>query len=600
MTNKDTIKVSSRDELASIIDKVLARDSDIILLEVSDDAYIAQNIINFRLLKREAETAGKRIVIVSENPRIQALAIRAGLRIQDGMQNLRQTAGTNSMRRGDLISQNSREVADILPPEKARSLDEQDEQRESKDSGASGGLKSFFKKEPEEELSKPEFVPLGKYEPMKDIAEHGPNVPKTSGFSTLGAFPFRVFGTVGAGAVMLAGFARNSLVKHPIKTLAVIIAIALASGTLFLATDVLPKATVVLYPKTLQDSMSFSLIADSNVSSEDYAKGIIPAQIMEEKQENNFTYEATGTAQLEERATGEIRVYNEYSSSPQTLVEATRFLSANGKLFRTAQTVVIPGAQIEGGQVVASSIIVPVVADEPGAEYNISPTTFSIPGFSGTDKYTKFYGKSERQFEGGFVGQTTIATREDLDKAEEQIETEFVSQAENALRERIPENLMVLEDSLESGIEVLEFSAKAGEPAETINARAVVYARVILIRESEISEATAYHFKNSTQYSQQFELSDERRIEYNVKEVDFTAGYAEFALNIEQLFVRKVDTGSVVSDIKGKNEIEVRRILSGLEELEKAQLKFWPFWVSKVPSNEEDITVEIQISTKLD
>jgi len=82
--------------------------------------------------------------------------------------------------------------------------------------------------------------------------------------------------------------------------------------------------------------------------------------------------------------------------------------------------------------------------------------------------------------------------------------------------------------------------------------------------------------------------------------VDFTAGYAEFALNIEQLFVRKVDTGSVVSDIKGKNEIEVRRILSGLEELEKAQLKFWPFWVSKVPSNEEDITVEIQISTKLD
>ncbi|MEX2144765.1 MAG: hypothetical protein WD712_00060 [Candidatus Spechtbacterales bacterium] len=595
MAQKNIIKADSRDELTSIIDKVLTHEADSVLLEVSDNAYIAQNILNFRLLKREAETAGKKITVISENPRIQALAARAGLRIQDRIREFQSVNTDNKQgHRPGLISENSREVIDIMHPDKARSLKDED----GKNAPSSGGLKKLFKKDSakkEPPNLEPEFVPFGKYEPMNDIAGQPAEKPGLFKRISLPAFTKPRLGIIGS----VAGIFRRSVTASPAKSAAVAVALLGLAGVLFLALGVLPKATVILYPKTLQDSMNFSLVADSNVSTEDYAKGIVPAQILEERQENNFTFEATGTAQLEERAAGHIRVYNEYSSLPQTLVESTRFLSANGKLFRTTQTVVIPGAEIEGGQIVASSIIVPVVADEAGADYNISPTTFSIPGFSGTDKYTKFYGKNEQGFEGGFKGKAIVVTAEDINKAEEKIESEFLAGAETALREKIPENLMILEDSLESGIETLEFSNAAGEPTETFTARAVVFARIFLIREGDISESIGYNFINSTQYGKEFELSDTRKVEYSVKEVDYKTGYAEFAVSVQQLFVRKVDASLILSDIKGRDEVEVRKILSNMEELEKAQLRFWPFWVSKIPADEGDITVEVQYSKEL-
>ena len=45
------IKVGAFDELASIMDEISEKNSDTIFLQVSDDAYIAQNVLNFRLIK---------------------------------------------------------------------------------------------------------------------------------------------------------------------------------------------------------------------------------------------------------------------------------------------------------------------------------------------------------------------------------------------------------------------------------------------------------------------------------------------------------------------------------------------------------------------
>jgi len=100
----------------------------------------------------------------------------------------------------------------------------------------------------------------------------------------------------------------------------------------------------------------------------------------------------------EYKATGIITIYNTYSSSPQTLVKTTRFVSEGGKLFRTTKTIVVPGADASSGKIVPGSTTVEVIASEPGNEYNIGPSTFSIPGFKGTPKYLAFYGESFSAF----------------------------------------------------------------------------------------------------------------------------------------------------------------------------------------------------------
>ena len=101
------------------------------------------------------------------------------------------------------------------------------------------------------------------------------------------------------------------------------------------------------------------------------------------------------------KASGIITVFNEYSSDSQRLVASTRFLSSSGKIFRAIEDIYIPGAQLNDDEIIPSSIDVEVVANYLGAEYNIGPSDFTIPGFKGTVKYAGFYGKSNTAMNGG-------------------------------------------------------------------------------------------------------------------------------------------------------------------------------------------------------
>ena len=75
-------------------------------------------------------------------------------------------------------------------------------------------------------------------------------------------------------------------------------------------------------------------------------------------------------AQAQLQAQGTVRITSSYSSDI-TLVRTTRLLTPDGRLFRLAQTVLLPA----DGQV-----RIPVYADQNGSVYAIGPTTFTIPG----------------------------------------------------------------------------------------------------------------------------------------------------------------------------------------------------------------------------
>lgn len=114
--------------------------------------------------------------------------------------------------------------------------------------------------------------------------------------------------------------------------------------------------------------------------------------------------------QINQKATGIITVYNNFSNAPQTLIKNTRFQSADGKIFRIIDSIVVPGKQGS----VPGSIDAKVSADSYGPDYNISPTDFKIPGFKGTLKYNLFYGKSATAMSGGISGTISIVSNDDI------------------------------------------------------------------------------------------------------------------------------------------------------------------------------------------
>ena len=593
----NAIKVGAFDELASIIDEILEKSSDTVFLEVSDDAYIAQNVLNFRLIKREADTVGKNIVIVSNNARIRGLASKASLQTRI---NLPSSVGKLSASQEFTHRSGVRMVTDIIGPKEHHLMREKNKVQDIKSVLPPVTHIPVFK---EKEIEKDNFLQnlRAKVRPaVKDtVGQEAVDIVKKINSYSEDIQKEEPFYQKSTQKVKKPRATFNRIKQNP-KRFLIIFSASVVLGVLsYLLIFVFPSATVTLHPKTAQDTMNISMFLDSNISSSDLSKGSIQAQLLEERRENNFTFKATGEADVAERARGQVRVYNEFSSEPQTLVANTRFLSSEGKLFRTSQTIVVPGASISGGKIIPSSILVDVVADEPGKDFNIGPTTFSIPGFKGTDKYLAFYGKNEQDIQGGFKGKATVVTQEDIDKAQQEIGDEFLKNTDQALREKIPSNLMVIEETFEAEFETIESTARAQEPTEEFTIRVVAVARTFLVRQEDIRDLIDYYFINSTEYSKDYELSDKRVVEYAVKEIDYEKGYVDVSLNIKQLFNRKFSIDDLYNELMGKDEIEVRKILSSKDGLQEAEVGFWPLWVRKIPKDIERVNIKIEYRGEL-
>ncbi|MEN9338351.1 MAG: hypothetical protein RI945_76 [Candidatus Parcubacteria bacterium] len=114
--------------------------------------------------------------------------------------------------------------------------------------------------------------------------------------------------------------------------------------------------------------------------------------------------------EVNQKAVGEITVYNNYSTSPQILIKNTRFQTKDGKIFRISDSVTVPGKS--GTQ--PGSIKAKVSADSFGPAYNISPSEFTIPGFKGSPRYSGFYAKSTSSMTGGMSGTVQTVSSDDI------------------------------------------------------------------------------------------------------------------------------------------------------------------------------------------
>ena len=73
-SKKDTIYIDPDDDITGIIDRVNSATSKIVALVLPKRAQVLHSSVNFRLLKRAAESKSKKLVIISVEPAIIKLA----------------------------------------------------------------------------------------------------------------------------------------------------------------------------------------------------------------------------------------------------------------------------------------------------------------------------------------------------------------------------------------------------------------------------------------------------------------------------------------------------------------------------------------------
>ncbi len=354
----------------------------------------------------------------------------------------------------------------------------------------------------------------------------------------------------------------------------------------------LGKAEVVIYPKTETMEFTTEINLEEGAGFIDLESNKIPAQTFRREQEKEREFPTTKEEQVEKKAGGTIIIYNKYSSESQTLVENTRFLSENGELFKTVETITVPGAKIVGGEIVPNSTNIEIKAAEPGEKYNIEATTFTIPGFKGTAKYDGFYGESTESMTGGIVGKVKVASNEDIQGAKEVLTEELKGIVNRELKEDILDELYVLEEA--TLVEVVESSAsvESGDPVEKFKVKIKVSGKILAFNEEDAISLINSNLEENISENKTI-IKDSIEINYKLNDINLSEGRARLVCEVKEDIAWKIDIDKIKQELSGKKEIDVREYLSSQPEIKSAKVIFWPFWVKKIPSDEEKIEVRL-------
>jgi hypothetical protein len=371
----------------------------------------------------------------------------------------------------------------------------------------------------------------------------------------------------------------------------IIIALIVAGLVSYL---VLPNAEISITPKTETIAFDLLVIGSKDISRIDETLNQIPLQEVEVTKTKSRVFATTGEKEINEKARGYITIYNEYSSSPQTLVATTRFESSDGKVFRIPKSVTVPGAKIEEGKIIASTLKVEAVADQPGEDYNIGPSNFTIPGFKGTPKFAGFYGKSTDSMTGGYVGKVKIVLAKDLEKAESTLVRELKKEVKQALEGQIPTDLRIIEDGLKEEIVKISSNFEEGDKTDKFTLEVEASMRALLFKEEDLKNLVDLNLISRVSENKS-PLKETQKITWDKPVIDWSKGEVSFSLNIEEDVAWQIDIQSLKENLAGQSEVEVRKYLADQPEIEKAKVSFWPFWVKKMPSQEKKIKVNIEL-----
>ncbi len=357
-----------------------------------------------------------------------------------------------------------------------------------------------------------------------------------------------------------------------------------------------PKATVVVSVKMDEQTIDSQVIGRIDAPVVDFGAGIIPAKAVSSTQEVSASYDATGSKLVSnQRAHGTVTIYNEYSSSPQPLVATTRFLTSDGKLFRLASGVTVPGTSMVNGQAKNGEVEAEITADSSGDDYNIGPATFNIPGFKSSGiKYNKIYAKSVVAMTGGGNGssESKVIADSDIASAKSKILTALNNKLEEDMKKNGTDDAVILDGALNEGDVAYKLSNSAGDVANSFQITASAEAKAILVSQKDLNAAILELLKKT---------SGAKNIDSSSLKTDFSRADSDFVsgtVNIKFHAVGKINPDFTADFIKkailGKDEDQIKTYLSGLSNIEKVEVEYWPPFLSgRIPFLGSQVKVAI-------
>lgn len=557
MKKTKIIYLEADEEITTIADRLRESKQERIMLVVPKRANLLQGLVNLRILKKQAEGLGKSIAIVTTDRVGKNLASQVGITVYSKIEEKNAEVETTAP-----TQENSEE---IKFKKKVTPQGAQDEE----------GLSVSdirFKKKPEE-IEKQNFSVMGrptkpsltpKEPPVKDLSKS--INPKKSA---------RKISLPPINKKFLFGFIALSVFILGIVALLI-----------------LPKAVISVKPDAEKVSGDIEVKIASSTKEVNLDDKNIPGSVVEANAEETRKFPATGKKNIGEKARGTITVYNEWDSNPQPLVENTRFTSSDGKIFRTTQSINVPGTTINQGNVVAGTAQVSVTADQPGEEYNVGPGNFTIPGLPQA-KQSKIYGKSQAAMAGGLSKEVIIVSSKDVEDAKNVIANDLYSKTVEELKSKSNDDNMIIEAAIKNSIKEETPSPAIDAEAGEFDMKVTVQSWSVAFKKNDLRAVVKNELGKKIDDDKEIIDDGAGSFTYSVQSTDVEGQAVSLIVHANGFASLNLDWDSVKSNLAGLSKEEVEEKIRALEGIRNVEVVFWPFWVRSVPSNTQRVEIKV-------
>jgi len=358
----------------------------------------------------------------------------------------------------------------------------------------------------------------------------------------------------------------------------------------------LAKLEVEIWPETEIIKFEKKITASVKNFKVDAVEGTIPARTF--KIEKSASQEFPSSGEIEKKAEGTIRVYNNYHQLV-TLRAGTRFQPPleNILYFCSPQKVVIPAK---------SYVDTKVAACRPGEgeKYNIESSKFSVPGLKGTDLFFYVHGESLEPMTGG--GTVLQVTARDLESAEEILTQQLFNQINQSLQDTLKTEVLRLDKASDDFVlleEVVEREVLEINSEVEIGTEAPFFDLIVKVR----SVALVFQKSDLQAFVEQFilaRISKDKKLQTEGIKIEFQPESVD--LEKEQIILNLDFYGQIYSDVnstllreslKGESLKDSKKILENQADIIRAQITAWPFWVKNIPQNIEKIELKINMGS---
>jgi len=547
--NKDVIYIDVEDDITAIIGKVKDAKEKIVALVPPKRVGVLQSAVNLRLLQRAATQSDKRLVLISNNSALAALAAAAKVPVAKNLQSKPELAEVSalSMDNGDDII----DGAQLPVGELARTAD--------KSALGAAALSSPLDEAISDDAAEAgsRATPPMAGQPLKKPKSKSGKVPNFN--------KFRKKLVIGiAGGVLLLVF---------------------LVWAIFFA----PTATVIITARTT-DSSANSKVTLGDAVSTSMSEGTVKTVTQTLKKDASVDITPTGSKEVGEKAKGTMEITRTSVSNQTMTVPAGTSFTSSGRSFVSTESATLSGTTVGPSGIVQDSATVNVQATEIGDEYNLSSRSYNS-NVSGIDA-------EGSDMSGGTSKTVKVVSDEDAQKAMDQLEQQSSDDMKSDLKSKFNDSFVVLDTSFK--VDKGNPEVKPGVGQEVSSGTATLSATVTYslsgVAKADISKFLDDYFKDQIKG-----LSDRRIYDSGADKASFTditATDKGFSANLVATakIGPKIEDQNVKEQAKGKRYGEIQSSIESIQGVDNVDVKFWPFWVSTAPSDTKKIKVEFNLN----